>query len=131
VPTLKSYYHPHVMFLLQTDLLQYEMCDCNAEGVENPDCQVSTTTRQVCQDEVLLKITVNSNELTSALSFELGMYYLISEFPMLDNCSQRSLQKLVKCNTQGCLINRGTCTLYNDVTTLTPIWPWLLCYYYE
>jgi hypothetical protein len=56
------------------------MCDCNTEGVENPDCSSSTTTQQVCQDEVLLTITVNSNELAGALNFEPGTYYLISEF---------------------------------------------------
>ena len=60
------------------------MCDYNGEGVETPDCQASTTVRQVCQDEVYLKITTASNdhELASALSFEPGIYYLIllSEF---------------------------------------------------
>ena len=59
------------------------MCDCNAEGVENPDCSASTTVRQVCQDEVLLKVITASNELASALSFEPGTYYLISEFLLL------------------------------------------------
>lgn len=66
------------VFTLQTDLRQYEMCDCNAEGVENPDC--TNTVRQVCFDEVQLAITTNSKDLDSALSFEPGTYYLISEF---------------------------------------------------
>ena len=69
-----------INFQLQTDLLQYEMCDCNATGVDNPDCSATTTTRQVCQDEVLMTITTASNELASALSFEPGIYYFISEF---------------------------------------------------
>ena len=65
------------------------MCDCNATGVDNPDCRVSTTTRQVCQDEVLMTITTASSELTSALSFEPGTYYFISEFKpiMSDVCN--------------------------------------------
>ena len=57
------------------------MCNCTADGLRNPDCNVSITTRQVCQDEVLIAITSDSNDLKSALSFESGTtYYLISEF---------------------------------------------------
>ena len=65
---------------MQTDLRQYEMCDCNATGVENPDCGGSIATRHVCQDEVILIIKHDSKGLSSALSFEPGIYYLISEF---------------------------------------------------
>ena len=59
------------------------MCDCNATGVDNPDCSATTTTRQVCQDEVIMTITTASNELVSALSFEPGIYYFISEFKLI------------------------------------------------
>ena len=62
------------------------MCNCNAEGVENPDCSASTTIRQVCQDEVRIAITFNSKDLASALSFEPGTYYLISEFLTTQCC---------------------------------------------
>ena len=55
------------------------MCDCNATGGDNPDCSASIT-RLVCQDEVLLKITTSSIDLSGALNFEPGIYYLISEF---------------------------------------------------
>ena len=75
--------HAHIMFFLtlQRDLRQYEMCDCNAEGVENPDCGASITIRHVCQDEVHITITSDSNNLNSALSFEEATtYYLISKF---------------------------------------------------
>ena len=72
--------HVTIILLLQTDLRQYEMCDCNATGVDSPDCNPSTTVRQVCQDEVHMTITANSNDLAGALSFQLGTYYLISEF---------------------------------------------------
>ena len=72
----------HLFFpTLQRDLRQYEMCDCNAEGVENPDCTASTTTRHVCQDEVHFTITSDSKNLNSALDFEEATtYYLISKF---------------------------------------------------
>ena len=51
-------------------------------GVEDPDCEPSITTRQICQDEVLITITLDSDNLGNALSFEPGTtYYLISEFP--------------------------------------------------
>ena len=62
------------------------MCDCNATGVEAPDCRATTTTRQVCQDEVHISMTLNSNDLASALSFEPGIYYLISESLNTDDC---------------------------------------------
>ena len=56
------------------------MCGCNASGlIENPDCSASTTTRHVCMDVVILTIRQNSKSLNSALSFEPGIYYLISE----------------------------------------------------
>ena len=46
-----------------------------------PNCNVTVTTRQICQDEVHIEITFDSKNLNSALSFEPGTtYYLISEF---------------------------------------------------
>lgn len=62
------------------------MCDCNATGVEAPDCRATTTTRQVCQDEVHISVALNSNDLASALSFEPGTYYLISKSLNTDDC---------------------------------------------
>ena len=71
------------------------MCDCNATGVEKPDCTVSTTIRQVCQDEVHITITLNSKDLASALSFEPGTYYLISKF-LLHNAVRLMIQYIAK-----------------------------------
>ena len=49
---------------------------------ESPElCLPKTTTRQICQDEVIIQITSVSKELNSALSFNPGeTYYFISEF---------------------------------------------------
>lgn len=44
-------------------------------------CLPTTTTRQICQDEVLIEITSVSKDLNSALSFNPGeTYYFISKF---------------------------------------------------
>ena len=79
---MPSYFLPDAyVFTFQTDIRQYDQCNCTADGIENPDCSASTTIRQVCQDEVLLTITLDSKDLDSALSFEPGTtLYLISEF---------------------------------------------------
>ena len=69
------------IFLIQNHLEQYNECTCNATGVENPNCIPDTTTKHICQDEAMITITLNSQDLPSALSVELDTtYYLISKF---------------------------------------------------
>jgi hypothetical protein len=77
--------------IIQKYLQQYEECDCNTASNHEEGgtaysettnlCIPTTTTRQVCQDEVQLEITSSSQHLISALSFSPGeTYYFISEF---------------------------------------------------
>ena len=72
------------IFIVQNHHTQYDECDCNATGVENPNCDPDITTRQICQDEVIIEITFDSKDNPSALSFEPDTtYYLISKFDKL------------------------------------------------
>ena len=67
--------------ILQNYRQQYEKCDCNAIGVDYADCTPSITTRQICQDEVIIAIKSASSELPDALSFQPDTtYYFISEY---------------------------------------------------
>lgn len=72
---------------MQRHLQQYEECNCSASSVMTTMNSTASkcdpndiTVRHVCQDEVLLDITLDSKTLKSALSFqENTTFYLISE----------------------------------------------------
>ena len=71
--------------IVQKHIQQYQECNCSAATqtatFSMEECMAGLTTRAICQDEVIIAITYNSNTLNSALSFEPNTtYYLISEY---------------------------------------------------
>ena len=76
-----SLYTIITVYYLQWHLEQYEECNCySSAAVNSSECDSTTTVRHICQDEVLLDITLNSENLNSALSFQQNTtFYLISE----------------------------------------------------
>ena len=71
-----------IIVYMQWHLEQYEECNCSAAvaTANTRECDPISTVRQICQDEVILDITVNSENLDSALSFQQDTtFYLISE----------------------------------------------------
>ena len=67
---------------MQGHLEQYKDCNCRAAmaTMNSRECDPTTTARHICQDEVFLDITLNSEHLNSALSFQPNTtFYLISE----------------------------------------------------